>query len=305
MDTSEIIKMGYVIQAFLEKEKLVDAKPKDLMPVLIEKGFFKKDHREGLPLREILRELDYRDELYLLPQVRADRKEKNVSWLFNAVIGFEPNKILEFQNFLKTDTFNRYQSWNHCYEVFGDISNDNDYLALHLGFYLASWGMYRGSAGLLQKDYKIHVGAVTIIKKYHSDLRCHKDFEISNESIDNIIELKKELYKHYDGFSYQTNKGTFERKSPTDTLLSKIVLGTLGCTPAFDRYFNDGTKIKSVKARKFDKKSLSELFKFIKVNNAEIKKIQDKMYEDEKVYYPVFKLVDMFFWNEGFKAKSN
>lgn len=83
MTNSEIIKMGYLIQAFLEKEKLVDAKPKDLMPVLIEKGFFKKDHREGLPLREILRELDNRDELYLLPQVRADRKEKNVSWFFN------------------------------------------------------------------------------------------------------------------------------------------------------------------------------------------------------------------------------
>lgn len=75
--------MGYVIQSFFEKEKLIDVKPKDLMPILIEKGFFKKDHRDGLPLRAILRDLDRRDELYLLPQVRADRKEKNVSWFFN------------------------------------------------------------------------------------------------------------------------------------------------------------------------------------------------------------------------------
>lgn len=85
MQNSEIIKMGYVIQAFLEKEKLVDVKPKDLMLILIEKGFFMKDQREGLPLREILRELDSRNELYLLPQVRAVRKEKNVSWFFNAL----------------------------------------------------------------------------------------------------------------------------------------------------------------------------------------------------------------------------
>lgn len=42
---SEIIRMGYVIQSFLEKEKLIDAKPKDLMSILIEKGFFQKDHR--------------------------------------------------------------------------------------------------------------------------------------------------------------------------------------------------------------------------------------------------------------------
>lgn len=83
MVNSEIIKMGYVIQAYLEKEKLVEAKPKDLMPILIEKGFFTKDHRKGLPLREILRDLDARNELYLLPQVRAERKEVNVSWFFN------------------------------------------------------------------------------------------------------------------------------------------------------------------------------------------------------------------------------
>jgi len=61
---------------------LVDAKPKALMPILIEKGFFTKDHQEGLPLRKVLRELDARNELYLLPQVREDRKEKNVSLFF-------------------------------------------------------------------------------------------------------------------------------------------------------------------------------------------------------------------------------
>lgn len=75
--------MGNVIQAFLEKEKLVDVKPKELMPIFIGKGFFKKDHRAGLPLREILRDLDAKNELYLLAQVRADRKKVNVSWFFN------------------------------------------------------------------------------------------------------------------------------------------------------------------------------------------------------------------------------
>jgi hypothetical protein len=31
--------MGYFILSFLEKEKLVDAKPKELMPILSEKVF--------------------------------------------------------------------------------------------------------------------------------------------------------------------------------------------------------------------------------------------------------------------------
>lgn len=82
---SEIVKMGYVIQSYLETHKLVDAKPKDLMPVLIEKGYFKKDHRDGLPLRNILRDLDQRDLLYLLPQVRVERKVTNRLWFFNAI----------------------------------------------------------------------------------------------------------------------------------------------------------------------------------------------------------------------------
>lgn len=85
MKTAEIIKMGYTLQAYLEQKKIIDAKPKDLMPILIEKGFFKKDHREGLPLRALLRDLDRKNKLYLLPQVRADRKAKNVSWFFNAL----------------------------------------------------------------------------------------------------------------------------------------------------------------------------------------------------------------------------
>ena len=50
-------------------------------------------------------------------------------------------------------------SWEHCFRVFRDArtapSPDYDYLSLHLAFYLASWGMYRGSSFLLQKDYKV------------------------------------------------------------------------------------------------------------------------------------------------------
>ena len=79
------ILLGYAIQDILLTENLHDAKPKDLMDGLIKKGFFKKDHRNGLPLRNILRELDQENELYLIPQVRVDRKERNRFWYFNPV----------------------------------------------------------------------------------------------------------------------------------------------------------------------------------------------------------------------------
>lgn len=77
--------MGYFIQRFLEREKLRNAKPKDLMPILIEKKFFTKDHRSGLPLRNILRELDDENLLYLIPQLSVERKETNRFWYFNAI----------------------------------------------------------------------------------------------------------------------------------------------------------------------------------------------------------------------------
>ena len=85
MEYSNIVTMGYVVQDFLEKEKIKDVKPKDLMPILIEKGFFKQDHRNGLPLRNVLRDIDDKNLLYLLPQVVVERKETNRYWFFNAL----------------------------------------------------------------------------------------------------------------------------------------------------------------------------------------------------------------------------
>ena len=67
----------------------------------------------------------------------------------------------------------RSRSWEHCYRVFRDArtdpSPDCDYLSLHLAFYLASWGMYRGSSFLLQKDYKVLVPIVEKILKPEYD----------------------------------------------------------------------------------------------------------------------------------------
>lgn len=40
--------------------------------------------------------------------------------------------------------YHRYRSWDICYNAFNSkVETDN--LSLHLAFYLASWGMYRGS----------------------------------------------------------------------------------------------------------------------------------------------------------------
>ncbi len=55
------------------------------MPLLVEEGFFKQDHREGFPLRELLRELERVSKLYLIPQVSFEQKNQNKYWFFNAL----------------------------------------------------------------------------------------------------------------------------------------------------------------------------------------------------------------------------
>lgn len=58
---------------------------KDLMPLFIRKGIFTADHKNGLPIRSLLRELDQQKVLNLIPYVIADRKECNVNWFFTAL----------------------------------------------------------------------------------------------------------------------------------------------------------------------------------------------------------------------------
>jgi hypothetical protein len=71
-----------VVKYFKNNPRAESAKPKELMPLLIESGLFEKDHRNGLPLRNILRELDDLNQLDLIPSLLAERKKVNVSWFF-------------------------------------------------------------------------------------------------------------------------------------------------------------------------------------------------------------------------------
>ena len=68
-------------------------------------------------------------------------------------VEFIINASQRFYDELKHDPNARYRSWEHCYSNFyharGKEVIDVDYLSLQLAFYLASWGMYRGSSFLI------------------------------------------------------------------------------------------------------------------------------------------------------------
>lgn len=79
----EIEDINRAVKLFFEENPTITvAKPKDLMPICISIGLFEKDHRAGLPLRKILRELDAANKLHLIPSLEPNRKSKNVYWNF-------------------------------------------------------------------------------------------------------------------------------------------------------------------------------------------------------------------------------
>ncbi len=56
---------------------------KDLMPEFIKAGIFNKDYeRKGLPIRNLLQELDRNNELDKIPSLLPERKPINTYWYF-------------------------------------------------------------------------------------------------------------------------------------------------------------------------------------------------------------------------------
>lgn len=82
------------------------------------------------------------------------------------------------------------------------------------------------------------------------------------------------------------------------------MLGTLGCVPAYDRYFKTGFKSTGLKGYTLGKTSLTNLFGFIENNLELITKAQQELLE-KGTYYPIMKIVDMYFFNLGMEVESN
>src|SRR5215471_11577824 len=75
----------------------------------------------------------------------------------------------------------RYRSWEHCFGYFRKAKPDGvlaslDHAALQLGFYLASWGMYRGSSFLLQHTYTVHKSVIVQLASMRFSLLWKREF---------------------------------------------------------------------------------------------------------------------------------
>src|SRR5262249_51757731 len=138
-------------------------------------------------------------------------------------------KIRAYHGDLVDDAHHRYRSWEHCYGFFRRITPESiaqhrEHAALQLGFYLASWGMYRVSSFLLQRAYSVHLAVVDALASteftplWRNDVGSKAEHALLAPTILAAVEAVRQAYRPFG--------------QPTDTLVTKVLLGTVGCLPA-------------------------------------------------------------------------
>ena len=216
--------------------------------------------------------------------------------------------IKDYKHFVY-DINGRHKSWEHCYSRFvsarNETSPDIDTLSLNLAFYLASWGMYRGSSFLMQKDYKIHIPAVEIILKNEysclSEIECNSYKNIEAQSA--LSRVSDELRAYYNGIRKQV-KGSAISGQISDTLITKILLGTLGCVPAYDRFFICGIKSEKISTGNFNMSSILKLADFYEANSV-LLEAGRQLFTIGDIPYPQMKILDMGFWHIGYDNETH
>lgn len=200
----------------------------------------------------------------------------------------------------KTPT-GRYTSFDYCYNYFYSFRKKPEKLAsktniekscLQLGFFLASWGMYRGSTTVLSKSVK-HFEALikTVIAREDSKIYWKIDVnEYNDKNIQLLLVLKEKI---------EDALGN----NPSDTLVTKIMLGIFGNTPAFDVNFKKGMRRYKYGVYKFKEQSLKTISKFYehhtKALSSRIPTFKFSNGQKTNIMYTKAKLVDMAAFQAG------
>lgn len=194
--------------------------------------------------------------------------------------------IQKYHHTTKDGKHTRFRSWEHCYRGFQQNrshADKTDFLCLHLACYLASWGMLRNSF-LLDYDYLVH-------KPLVNELTTEKFTPLFNtrqtmETVPLTLEASKVIAKAYSG------------NHPTETLISKILLGVFGAAPAYDKYFKDAARKYKVCSGIWGEKSLVELWRYYKQHQDVFEKLRHDISPEGFLYTPM-KLMDMCLWQIG------
>lgn len=128
----------------------------------------------------------------------------------------------------------RARSWDYCYTYFRrhpEPTRDMEMSCLQLGYYLASWGMLRGSSYLF---------AQTNVHHYTKAIRVIEDLDPTMRTIDADSYLKLDAQVAILN-TYRELRAVLVPSTVSHvTLVGKVMLGVWGCIPSFDTYFRRG-----------------------------------------------------------------
>jgi len=194
----------------------------------------------------------------------------------------------------------RYSSFDYCYNYFysfykenkiSELANENNLQmsCLQLGFYLASWGMMRGSSFLLEKSVRNLSDLIIAISRMDSNLWEIDVPGYNSENIVILLDCKKKIIN-------ALGKGN----NPSDTLVTKIMLGVFSNVPAFDQYFRQSMSVYS-----FNRNSLFKIKEFYIGNknildSYNIHTLDFTKGVETDIIYNKAKLIDMCCFMDGF-----
>jgi hypothetical protein len=193
----------------------------------------------------------------------------------------------------------RYTSFDYCFNYFQSFREQNqtaDLAApenmqmscLQLGFYLASWGMFRGSSTLLLKSARHYEPVINVIAAAPAaawDLDAHA-------YTSGAWPLLRQL-------DHQIRSAFGHRNGVTPTLATKVMLGVFGNIPAFDTYFRAGFR-----AATFGPKAFRRLGEFYRehtdvIERHRIPTLDFRTGQPTRRRYSRAKVIDMIFFIEG------
>lgn len=136
----------------------------------------------------------------------------------------------------------RLKAWEFIYEYIWDerrtwrdlvLGEQLDTTALHIGFYLANWGMFRGSSGLLQNSN------LDLMKAMGKLLFTGRGPDLLELTMDDFLPEAPNLKQNQALLDavLDSLEALATNVSWTDTLKTKILLGVWGQFPALDRFY--------------------------------------------------------------------
>lgn len=194
------------------------------------------------------------------------------------------------------DPSSRYTSFDYCFNHFQQHRTavaawgepiGMEASCLQLGFYLASWGMLRGSSDLLQRSARHLVPLIETIAEAPLEVW---DLDLDGYDTEGI---------HLVHRTALDVRRALRPVEASDILVTKVMLGVFGCVPAFDTYFKRGFGVST-----FSKGSLRLVGEFYRANAPIIDQLRQPTLDfatgqPTTRLYTRAKVVDMIFFIEG------